>query len=134
MGGDATDAVTLAGGRESPLWQALKKHGADLYLCGEARTLTCTQADGILQIAHGGQFSRGPVNYLVATVYPDRIDLEVKEITLANEGGSSSEKVRISEEVRRRGFTTAGTAVLHRDQTGLALSRPTGSFEKTSLP
>ncbi len=134
---ESSDLV-LAGGRESPLWQTLKKHTADLYLCGAAGTISCRQADGILQIAHGGQWqtvtSPAAVNYLVATVYPDRTDLELKEIPLINEGGSPARKIRISEEVRQKGFTMAGTAILHRDRTGLVLSRTTGSFEKTNLP
>ena len=132
--GQATpDAVTLTGGRESPLWQALKKHGADLYLCGEAGTVACTQADGVLQVAHGGQFSRGPkVNYVTGTVYPDRIDLEVKEIGLSQEGGDSqpSAKIQIADAAKAKGFTTIGTASLHRDRTGLTLSNATGCFER----
>ncbi len=132
------DELMLAGGRESPLWQTLKKHAADLYLCGAAGAISCRQADGILQIAHGGQWQTGTsptaVNYLVATIYPDRIDLELKEIALVNEGGGPAGKIRISEEVRQKGFTTAGTAVLHRDRTGLVLSHTTGSFQKTNLP
>ena len=125
--------VTLAGGRESPLWQALKKHGADLYLCGETPAVACTQADGMLQVAHGGQFSRGPkVNYLVATVYPDRIDLEVKEIAVSQEGGNNqpNAKIQIADAAKAKGFTTIGTASLHRDRAGLTVSNATGCFER----
>jgi len=155
----------LAGGRESPLWQTLKKHAVDLYLCGETEAVACTQADGILQIAHGGSWRGRPalasslgerrqdagetqgqdglatVNYLVATVYPDRIDLEVKEIAIASAGGQPqasgnrpAEKIRIADEARQKGFTTAGAAVLRRDRTGWAISNATGCFAKTSLP
>jgi 3',5'-cyclic AMP phosphodiesterase CpdA len=123
--------LMLAGGRQSPLWQTLQKHSVDLYLCGETQTIGCAQADGILQIAHGGLAT---VNYTVATVYPDRIDLEVKKIDVIREGagqtqagsGLSSEKLRIADDVKTQGFTTVGTAVLHRDRTGLILSNITG--------
>jgi hypothetical protein len=136
-------SLALEGGRQSALWQALGKKGADLYLCGAAHAAACTQADGILQIAHGGlwqsQEGRASINYLVATVYPDRIDLEVKEIAIVPEGDRLpqsadtpvSEKIRIPDEAKQKGFTTVGTAVLHRDGTGLKLSRATGCFEKT---
>jgi len=140
------DRLLLAGGRESPLWQALKKRGTDLYLCGETQAAACRQADGVLQIAHGGQWC-GPgrsaaVNYLVATVYPGRIDLELKQIAILKEdgtpaqaGGSSpGEKIRIADDVKQKGFTTVGTAVLRRDQAGPVLSNATGVLEKASLP
>ncbi|MHC4569280.1 MAG: ThuA domain-containing protein, partial [Planctomycetota bacterium] len=32
---ESSSGLMLEGGRESPLWQAMKKHGVDLYLCGE---------------------------------------------------------------------------------------------------
>jgi len=139
----SSSGLMLEGGRQSPLWQALAQRGVDLYLCGEVHAITCTQADNVLQIAHGGLFGYNPkVNYLVATVYPDRIDLELKEIEIINEGDKlpqtgnnrPHERIRIADEVRQKGFTTVGTAVLHRDGTGRKLSRTTGCFEKAGLP
>jgi type 1 glutamine amidotransferase len=139
-------ALTLAGGRESPAWQAFKKRATDLYLCGETQAVACTQADGILQVAHGGLWNgpdgRAAVSYLVATVYPGRIDLELKQIAIVKEGsppaqvGDSgpSEKIRIADNVEQKGFTTVGTAVLHRDQTGWVLSNATGVLGKATLP
>jgi len=41
-------------GRDSDFWKIMVKHGVDLYLCGEVHAVTCTQRDGIQQIAHGG--------------------------------------------------------------------------------
>ena len=87
----------------------------------------------MLQVAHGGQFNRGPkVNYLVAAVYPDRIDLEVKEIAVAHEGedNQSSAKIQIADAAKAKGFTTIGAASLHRDRTGLTVSNATGCFER----
>ena len=134
---ESSSGLMLAGGRQSPLWQTLKKHAIDLYLCGEAQAVTSMQADGILQIAHGGLLGHSSkVNYLLATVYPGRIDLEVKEIAVVNEGGrlppggdnGPSERIRIADDVRAKGFTTAGAAALHRDQTDLTMSNATGCF------
>jgi hypothetical protein len=114
-----------------------------LYLCGETSAPACTQADGILQVAHGSQLGRAEnVNYLVATVYPDRIDLELKQIAILREGGLAAqaggsgpaEKIRIADDVKQKGFATVGAAVLHREGGGLVLSNATGALEKTSLP
>ena len=141
-----SSSLMLAGGRDSPLWQAFKKRATDLYLCGETQAVACRQADGILQVAHGGLW-HGPnglatVSYLVATVYPCRIDLEIKQIAILKEGApptqagvsSPSEEIRIADDIKQKGFTTLGTAVLRRDQAGLVLSNATGVLEKASLP
>ena len=118
---ESSSGLMLQGGAESPLWQTLKAHQVDLYLCGEVHAITCTPADGVLQIAHGGLFGYNPhVNYLVATVWPDRIELELKEISIVNEGrrlwqmgtNRPHEKVSITNEVKKRGFTTVKTIVL----------------------
>ena len=151
---------------DSPLQETLRKHGAELYLCGETYAVACTQADGILQIAHGspwrgrpavaplsrqrrqdagetqGQDGLATVNYLVATVYPDRIDLEVKEIAVINEGGrlpqigdnGPSERIRIADEVRQKGFITFGTATRNKGRGAATLVGATGCFEGKPLP
>jgi len=139
LGPENPGSLVLAGGRQSPLWQTLKKHAADLYLCGEAGAIACAQADGILQVSHGSRLGRDrKVNYLVATVYPDRIDLELKEIPIINESGrlpgtgenGPSERIRIADEARQKGFATVGTATLYGTQTGTALTNATGCFEE----
>lgn len=151
--------LLLDGGRESPLWQTLQKHGAKLYLCGQAHATACVQADGILHVTHGGSWRGRPalapsvrrqdagktqgqdglatINYLVATVYPDRIDLELKHIPIRHEGGRlwqmggkrPPRRVRIPDEARQKGFTTVGTAILSRGESGPALTNTTGLFE-----
>ena len=136
---ESSSGLMLDSGCESPLWQTLRKHAADLYLCGEVHAITCTQADGILQIAHGGLFGYNPrVNYLVATIHEDRIDLELKEIEIVNEGGRlwqmgtnrPSKVVRIPDEARQQGFTTVGTATLTDGPDGTTLTDATGCFTK----
>ncbi|MCU0916855.1 MAG: ThuA domain-containing protein, partial [Planctomycetes bacterium] len=142
-GTDDSGSLMLAGGRQSPLWQALRKHGVDLYLCGDARAVACAPADDILQIASGQGIGREPkVNYLVATVYPDRIDLELKEIPVIHEGGrlpqtgegGPSERVRIADEMKQKGFTTIGTASLHAGPGGALLTNTSGLFAEKPLP
>ena len=134
----SSSGLMLEGGRQSPLWQTLKKHGVDLYLCGEVHAITCTQTDGVLQIAHGGLFGYNPkVNYLVATVFADRIELTLKEIEIINQGerlwqvgkNRPHEKVIINEDVKQKGFVTVGTATLHTDGVDTVLTQATGHFE-----
>lgn len=135
---ESSSGLMLEGGEDSPLWQALKKHGVSLYLCGEVHAITCKQADGVLQIAHGGLFGYNPkVNYLVATVFADRIELQLKELSILNEGerlwqaGNNHpyERVSISDEVKQRGFVTVGTATLKTEGGSRVLTDTTGCFQ-----
>ena len=106
---------TLAGGTESALWQTLKKHGADLYLCGGVHTIQSMRADDILQVAHGAALGQDPrLNYLVGTVSATGIELEMKEIAVTNEGG----RPVITDDSGKQGFVSVGKARL--DKTGLA--------------
>jgi type 1 glutamine amidotransferase len=138
---ESSTYLSLDGGKDSPLWQTLKKHKADLYLCGEVHAASCAQADGVVQIAHGGLFGKAPkVNYLVATVHPDRIDVEVKEIAIANEGSRlwqmgedrPAKTVRIADEARQKGFTTIGTATISRGKAGPTLMNAEGCLKPRS--
>lgn len=113
--------LMLEKGRESPLWQTMKKYGVDIYLCGKTDAITCTQKDDILQIAHGSLFGYNPkVNYLIATVSPNKIDLELKEIDIVNKGeklrqsGNNQlyETVLITDEIKRRGYISVGKMVV----------------------
>ena len=44
----------------------MKDTKVDLYLCGEVHAITCTQRDGVQQIAHGGLI--GNTIYSASTV------------------------------------------------------------------
>ncbi|MEN6334153.1 MAG: ThuA domain-containing protein, partial [Phycisphaerales bacterium] len=132
--------LSLDGGKDSPLWQTLKKHKTDLYLCGEVHAASA-QADGVVQIASGGLFGAAPkVNYLVATVHPDRIDVQVKEIAITNEGGRlwqmgddrPCKTVRLTDEARQKGFVTIGTATISRGESGPTLTDATGCLKPRS--
>ncbi len=135
---ESSSGLMLESGEQSPLWQTLKKHGVDLYLCGEVHAITCTQADGVLQIAHGGLFGYNPkVNYLVATVFADRIELTLKELDIVNSGqrlwqvgdNRPYEKVSIADDVKQRGFITVGTATLRAEEGRKTLTQATGCFK-----
>ncbi len=91
-----------------------------------------------MQIAHGGLFGYNPkVNYLVATVWPDEIELELKEIAISNEGerlwqvgkNRPHERVTISDAAKARGFDTVGRAVLGTDEARDKLTSATGCFQ-----
>lgn len=136
---ESSSGLMLEGDAESPLWQALKRHRVALYLCGEVHAITCTQADGVLQIAHGGLFGyNSKVNYLVTTVFPDRIELELKEISIINKGerlwqvgnNRPRETVLIADSIKQRGFVTVGTATLNTQGDSRVLKDTTGHFER----
>jgi len=131
----SSSRLMLDGGRESPLWQTLKKHEVDLYLCGEVHAITCIEADGVEQIAHGSLFGYvDTVNYLVATVTPEAMQLELKRLDIILEGAElpqsagnrPREIVRISPEQKAAGFRSVGTMSIdkredkrrHVDKTG----------------
>ena len=135
----SSSGLMLEGNRESPLWQTLKKHDVDMYLCGEVHAITCTQADDVLQIAHGGLFGYNPkVNYLVATVFTDRIELTLKELEIINEGerlwqvgnNRPHETISIADDIKEKGFVTVGTAVLHIGDGNRTITQATGHFKR----
>ena len=139
----SSSGLMLAGGRESPLWRTLTRHNVDLYLCGEVHAITCIERDGVQQIAHGGLIGYNTrTNYLVGRVFPDRIELELKEIDMKPSGeplwqvgqNRPQESVTISDEIKKRGFVPVGRLVI--DKTGGAKSfrGPTGAFEKRHEP
>jgi hypothetical protein len=134
---ESSSGLMLQGGRESLFWQAMARHGVDFYLCGEVHAITCTKADNVLQIAHGGLFGYNPkVNYLVGTVSTDKIELELKEIEIVNQGdklwqeGTNRpyEEVLITDEVKQKGFVTVGTATLDKADDNKSLTNATGHF------
>jgi type 1 glutamine amidotransferase len=135
---ESSSGLMLEGGRESPLWQTMKKYGVDLYLCGEVHAITCTEADDVLQIAHGGLFGyNSKVNYLVGTVSAGQIKLELKEIEILNRGSKlrqvgtnrPRETVLIEDDIKQRGFVTVGTAVLDKAGTNKSITNATGCFD-----
>lgn len=113
-------------GRESAFWQTMAKYDVDLYLCGEVHAVTCTQKDGLQQVAHGGLIGRtSKPNYLLVTVGENGLELELKEIELVNGKGRLWQQqkskgpwdtITITETRKSKGFTSIGhVRILKRD-------------------
>jgi hypothetical protein len=133
----------LQGGRESPLWQTMKRYGVDLYLCGEVHAITCLQRDGVWQIAHGGLIGYNTrTNYLRVRVGPERLELELKEIDMLPNGerlwqvgqNRPLENVTITAEARRRGFVPVGRLAIDKSGGQVAFIHPQGYFDKRLEP
>lgn len=113
----SSSGLMIVGGRESTFWQAMKRHQVTLYLCGEVHAMTCTERDSVQQVAHGGLIGYNTrTNYLVVDVYPNRLDLTLKEIDMIPSGeklwqpGNNRplEKVTITPEMKTQGFVSVG--------------------------
>ncbi len=133
----SSSGLMLTGGRQSSFWQTMKEHNVDLYLCGEVHAITCTERDGIQQIAHGGLIGYNPrTNYLVARVFPKRIELELKEIDMDPSGkhlwqpgkNRPLEKVTIPSEIRERGFVTVGRMTIDKSENEKVFHERQGYF------
>jgi hypothetical protein len=139
----SSSRLMLEGGRESDFWQTMKRHGVDLYLCGEVHAITCIGRDGIMQIAHGGLIGYNTrTNYLVGKVSPGRIELELKEIDMVPSGeklwqpGTNRplETVTITGETRQRGFVPVGRVTLEKDASGKRFVGAKGYFDPKLEP
>ena len=83
----SSSGLMIQEGRESDFWQLMKQYNVDLYLCGEVHAITCTERDGIMQVAHGGLIGYNTrTNYLVVKVSEDKLELELKEIKMTPSG------------------------------------------------
>lgn len=105
----SSSQLSIKSGAKSDLWQTLEKYGVDLYLCGEVHDISIQRKGNIHQIVHGSQPSHVPeFNYLLVTVFPDRMELELKQIDTilkGNQGGGykyANRIVRISREKGRK--------------------------------
>jgi hypothetical protein len=110
-----------------------------LYLAGEVHAITCTERDGVQQIAHGGLVGYNTrTNYLVVDVDPDRLELEIKEIDMVPSGkhlwqpGSNRplEKVTISPAMKERGFVPVGRLTIDTVSQPRSFKDPQGCFLK----
>ena len=120
------------------------RHGVDLYLCGEVHAVTCTQHDGIQQIAHGGLIGRTTKpNYLLVSVHEDRLELELKEIDLINGKGRLWQKdkskgpwdtITITPERKKRGFTSIGKVSINKEAAAKKFETRSGFFIEKNNP
>lgn len=135
----SSSGLMIEKGRDSTFWKALAKGGVDLYLCGEVHAITCTKRDGVQQIAHGGLIGYNTrTNYLIVKVYPERLELTLKEIDLSPSGeklwqpGSNRplEEVTITPAIKQRGFVPVGTLTIEKSPTGKVFRGAKGYFLK----
>ncbi len=133
----SSSGLTLFGGEDSEVWKLMKKHEVDLYLCGEVHDITCKEDGGIQHIAHGALFGyNNQVNYLVMTIAPERIDLELKRLDIVLDGqklwqtgaNRPQEIVRIAPEARKQCFQTVGTMIIDKTTETKGLTDKTGLF------
>ena len=131
-------------GRDSEFWRVMVKYDVDLYLCGEVHAVTCTQRDGIQQIAHGGLIGRTTKpNYLLVTVRKDRLELNLKEIDLVNGKGrlwqmdkskGPWDTITITPESKKRGFTSIGSISINKKLQLKQFDAPLGFFYENENP
>lgn len=135
----SSSGLMVEEGRKAPFWQVMKQYGVDLYLCGEAHAITCTERDGVQQIAHGGLVGYNTrVNYLVVEVHPDRLELTLKEIDMIPSGeklwqpgrNRPLEKVDITPAMQERGFIPVGTVSINKENGGKIFCNQQGYFLK----
>lgn len=129
----------LDGGETSAFWDALIRGGVDLYLNGDVHHMSAHNAGGVEQISHGGIMgasNTSSVSYLVGSVWPDRIELELKSIDI--DVDESSGELWQSSDVRRpfaglaldeaTGYVSAGTMVVDAAATGAEKYRDRTGF------
>ncbi len=139
----SSSGMLLEKGRDSDLWKTLAEHDVDLYICGEVHAVTCTQANGVQQVAHGGLIGRTTQpNYMVVTVRQDRLELELKEIDLVNGAGMlwQNDKKRgpydtlsIAESGKQEGFTSIGHITIDK-RDGKKFESIAGFFDEKDNP
>lgn len=117
----SSSQLSIKSGSKSELWQTFEKYGVDLYLCGEVHDISIQRKGNVHQIVHGSQPSHVPeFNYLLVTVFPDRMELELKQIDTILEGDQgggykyANRIVRISKEKKKEGFVTVGKMTIRK--------------------
>jgi len=140
----SSSGMRLAAGRDSALWKLMVKYKVDLYICGEVHAVTCLRNQGVMQVAHGGLFGRTTQpNYMVVTVHPDKLELNIKEIDLVNGEGrlwqhnksrGPWDSITITEARRLKGFTSIGSVTIGKQGAGKRFESPTGFFATDSDP
>lgn len=117
----SSSGLMIKKGQDSEFWQTMKEYNVDAYLCGEVHAITCTERDGIMQVAHGGLIGYNTrTNYMVVKVSQNKIELEIKEIELLPHGNHlwqtknnrPLENVTISKENKAKGFYPVGSVTI----------------------
>ncbi len=139
----SSSALFVEGGERSPLWQSLVQHEVDLYLCGEVHAITSIERHGVEQIAHGSLFGfNNPINYLLVTVTPTQLRMELKEIATVASGKRlwqtshirPRERLHLREADGEAAFQSVGRLVLDRTSGQRQVVERTGHFDPSSRP
>lgn len=131
-------------GRDSDFWRMMSKYNVDMYICGEVHAVTCTQRDGVQQVAHGGLIGRTTKpNYMAVTVHKDKLELELKEIDLINGEGRLWQKnkdkgpwntINITDERKEEGFTSIGYVSINKSTGSKSFESISGFFDEKDNP
>ncbi len=130
--------LMLEDGTKSDFWRLMKEYGVDLYLCGEHHDVTIHEKNGIHQIAHGSSWGRvETINYLVVKVWPQKLELTMKEFPVELSGGNlwninkpkgPREIVEIPDQVKQNGPRTIGSISIYKTGASKQFIRQTGIF------
>lgn len=135
----SSSGLMVEEGKDSEFWQTMAENKVTLYLCGEVHAITCTERDGIQQIAHGGLIGYNPrINYLVVDIYPEKLELTIKELDIVPKGeklwqpGNNRplEKVGIDTEIRERGYIPVGKLTIDKSNSTRKFKNAKGYFLK----
>ena len=138
-----SSGLMYRGGRNSPLWQTMKKHDVDVYLCGEVHAITAIEKDGIQQISHGSLLGYNEeAHYLVAHVSDHEMQFELKWIPMKlggrhlmqSAGNEPREYVTITPKNKARGFYSVGTMTLRKADDQKQFLKKTGYFREDDNP
>lgn len=135
--------LMLQDGTESDFWRLMKEYGVDLYLCGEFHDITIGLKDDIYHIVHGSSWGRvETINYLVVKVWPDKLELTMKEFPVDLKGGNiwninkpkgPRQIVEIPEEVRKNGPRIIGTMTIEKTGDKKQFLNRSGVFTEESM-
>ncbi len=137
----ASSRLHYPGGTNSQLWKVFKRFGVDLYLTGEVHDTTAAQADGIVQISHGGIFHYSLTTALVLDFYGDRLYVTLRDYDVQHGEDPAGRRLW---ETRRKGLpfelsvgeqvATIGTATILDEpgRTVRPLSAPSGILVPTT--
>jgi hypothetical protein len=138
----SSSGLMYPGGANSALWQAFRDANVDMYLAGEVHDISMQQRDDILQMVNGTQPSNVPeINYMVVTVYEDRLELELKllETTLAGPRDFGNDpylvdpylarQVKLTQAQYNTGFVTVGTMVIDKSTGQTQFIGKTGCYD-----
>lgn len=72
-----SSGLHVGGGRNSGLWQVMKKNHVNLYIGGEVHTTSRNTADGITQLITGAPLTTGQLAFATIDEYHDRLAIQV---------------------------------------------------------